>query len=129
MSATERLAGTPDQVGKARRIVATALGDDHPCRDEAMLLTSETTTNAVRHTRSDQGQFTLTIEHTAHWARVTVGDEGSARIPCSCRAAVTATGGRGVTLLDHLASSWGFRRKSTGSTELWFEVSADQIRT
>jgi len=65
---TERLPGTPDQVRKVRRII-TALGDSHPCVEDAVLLASETATNAVQHSDSARqgGEFALTVEHTDIW--------------------------------------------------------------
>ncbi|MEU8202719.1 hypothetical protein [Streptosporangium sp. NPDC049046] len=46
---SQRFAATPDQVKPARAFVAELLGDDHPLRDDAILLTSELATNAVEH--------------------------------------------------------------------------------
>ncbi|MFF5110012.1 ATP-binding protein [Streptosporangium sp. NPDC000509] len=46
---SQRFAATPEQVRPARAFVAELLGNDHPLRDDAMLLTSELATNAVEH--------------------------------------------------------------------------------
>src|SRR5262249_38790492 len=120
---TERLPGTPDQVRYARRLIAMALGDAHPWIDDAVLLGSETATNAVRHTDSAQsgGEFILTVEHTGAWARITIRDDGSARIPCLCPSASVAQNGRGVRPLDDLSARWGLSREKR-CNEVWFEV-------
>ncbi|GAB3962934.1 hypothetical protein GCM10029978_019470 [Actinoallomurus acanthiterrae] len=120
---TETLPGTPDQVRRVRRIVGVALGDAHPCLDDAVLLSSETATNAITHSDSgmEGGKLTLRVECTGTWARVSVRDDGSFRLPCWCRAGRTATNGRGTELLDNLATRWGVLREGVGST-VWFEL-------
>jgi anti-sigma regulatory factor (Ser/Thr protein kinase) len=120
---TEILPGTPDQVRRVRRIVGAALGDGHPCLADAVLLSSETATNAITHSDSGMagGKFTLRVECTGTWARVSVRDDGSSRLPCWCRAGQDATNGRGTELLDNLATRWGVLREGIGST-VWFEL-------
>ena len=120
---TERLPGTPDQVRHARSVIAAALGDAHPYLDDAVLLASETATNAIRHSDSSKpgGDFALTVEHTHGWARISVRDGGAERIPCLCPLAPTAEHGRGVKLLDILAARWGLLREQRRN-EVWFEV-------
>jgi anti-sigma regulatory factor (Ser/Thr protein kinase) len=120
---TERLPGTPDQVRNARLIIATILGDAHPCIDDAVLLASETATNAIRHSESawPGGEFALTVEHTEAWVRVTVRDDGSCTVPCLCPVTGTADHGRGVKLLDVVAFRWGLLREKR-CNEVWFEV-------
>jgi anti-sigma regulatory factor (Ser/Thr protein kinase) len=123
---TEILPGTPDQVRTVRRIVGATLGDGHPCRDDAVLLSSETATNAITHSDSgaEGGKFTLRVEYTGTWACVSVRDDGSSRLPCWCRAGQEATNGRGTELLDNLAIRWGVLREGPGTT-VWFELGRD----
>ncbi|GAB3276876.1 hypothetical protein GCM10027589_02630 [Actinocorallia lasiicapitis] len=118
-----RLPGRPDQVRTARRFVADQLGIDHSYRDDAILLVSETATNAVEHTESGEvgGHFTVTVSHTADWARIVVADEGSYTAPCFCRVAPESTEGRGSELLDSCATKWGITREPAG-TRVWFDV-------
>lgn len=106
-----------------RRIVGAALGDAHPCLDDAVLLCSETATNAISHSDSgtEGGTFTVCVEYSDTWTRVSVRDDGSARLPCWCRAGRDATNGRGTELLDNLATRWGVLREGAGST-VWFEL-------
>jgi serine/threonine-protein kinase RsbW len=117
------LHGTPDQVRVARRFVADTLGEQHKGRGDAVLLVSETATNAVEHTGSGDsgGRFTLTVRHTETWARVTITDEGSNNAPCFCRVSADATEGRGTEILDGYALCWGIIRSADG-TRVWFDV-------
>lgn len=116
------LAGFPDQVAKARRLVSATLGREHPLHDDCVLLTSEIATNAVVHSRSgDGGLFTVVVAGTAEGVRVRVLDAGSAEAPCVCHTEMEATGGRGLPLLEALAHRWGFVRRA-GTNEVWFEL-------
>ncbi|MFF3437279.1 ATP-binding protein [Streptosporangium sp. NPDC002721] len=118
-----RLAGSPDQVVRARRLVSMTLGRDHPLHDDCVLLTSEIATNAVIHSRSgDGGAFTVTVACSAAGVRVSVQDEGSSEAPAASRASLDdATGGRGLPLLDALAHRWGLVREA-GANKVWFEL-------
>ncbi|MER5643130.1 ATP-binding protein [Streptosporangium sp. NPDC002524] len=117
-----RLAGSPDQVVRARRLVSMTLGRDHPLHDDCVLLTSEIATNAVIHSRSGEGgAFTVTVACSATGVRVSVQDEGSSETPAANRAPADATGGRGLPLLEALAHRWGVVREA-GSNKVWFEL-------
>ncbi|WP_329518522.1 ATP-binding protein [Spirillospora sp. NBC_01491] len=122
LSLEVRLAGLPVQIPVARRFVADALGDGHPCRADAMLLASEVGTNAINHSLSGEvgGSFLLTVHWTEGWARVAVADQGAAEAPCLRRAGLGEASGRGIALLDELAVRWGFMRRSVRGTEVWF---------
>ncbi|MBB4919374.1 ATP-binding protein [Streptosporangium saharense] len=116
------LEGSPDQVGRARKLISAALGRDHPLHDDCVLLTSEIATNAVVHSRSgDGGMFTVTVTHWPGGVRVSVHDDGSAAVPCLCHTPTDATGGRGLPLLEALSHSWGFTREA-GTNLVWFEL-------
>lgn len=117
-----RLPGVPAQVSRARGVVTTALGRDHPLHDEAVLLTSELATNAVLHTRSgDGGSFTVSVHATGTVVRVWVEDAGSEGPPCACRTGTYATNGRGLPLLEALSHRWGLVR-ANGANTVWFEL-------
>lgn len=117
-----RLAGDPDAVARARRLVSSAVGAAHPLHDDCVLLTSEIATNAVRHSASAGGTFTLSVSYSAEWVRVAVQDAGSPEPPFGWRpASPLETGGRGLQLLEALAHRWGFIRES-GKNNVWFEM-------
>ncbi|MFI6451932.1 ATP-binding protein [Streptosporangium amethystogenes] len=132
---SQRFPATTDQVRGARTFVADILGDDHPLRDDAMLLTSELATNAVEHSArpihaeptgagtadTTPPEFVVTVAFTPHGVVITVQDPGSAQIPCVRTPRPNATGGRGLLLVNELATRWGFHRDPTG-TVIWFEL-------
>ncbi|MFI7441827.1 ATP-binding protein [Nonomuraea indica] len=117
-----RLPGLPSQVSRVRRLVAAALGRDHPLYDDCALLASELATNAILHSRSGAGGwFTVAVRTSGAAVRVWVADAGSEEPPCACRTGPRATGGRGLPLLEALSHRWGLSR-SGGATTVWFEL-------
>lgn len=120
-TAVEDFPGTFVQVRAARRFVARALGPSNPFVFDAMLLTSELATNAVRHTRSARAGFTVSIASGSCWAHVSVHDGGAPGIPCACKARADAPSGRGISMVELLARRWGFTRENDGAT-VWFEL-------
>jgi hypothetical protein len=54
---------------------------------------------------------------------ITVQDPGSSEIPCPRNSGPYATGGRGLALVNTLATRWGFHRDSIG-TVIWFELTS-----
>ncbi|MEV4529184.1 ATP-binding protein [Streptosporangium sp. NPDC049304] len=148
---SQRFAATPAQVRPARAFVAELFGNDHPLRDDAMLLTSELATNAVEHSNGsldarpadteaiatgpydtrpheyDAGtakrsrEFVVTVAFLPHGVLITVQDPGASEIPCTGKPSPEATGGRGLLLVNDLATRWGFHRDPTG-TVVWFEL-------
>ena len=70
--------GVPSAVGQARRDMAQVL-DGCPATETLILLLSEVTTNAVRHSRSGApgGHFTVTVDvRRGEYVKVTVADDG-----------------------------------------------------
>ena len=89
------------------------------------LLTSEVMTNAVVHgttgrcvrvaTRAEAGVF-----------EVSVTDDGPG-IPTVCHVTAAAEGGRGLLLVDALATAWGVTEHDAGKS-VWFRVAHDGSR-
>ena len=103
----------------ARRFVTTALhqlGADQ-LAELAELLVSELVTNAVLHARTT---ITLEVQLIGGGVRVGVID-ASRRGPRQRDYSKEATTGRGLTLVESLASSWGSEPTSNGKT-VWFEL-------
>ncbi|GIH95399.1 ATP-binding protein [Planobispora siamensis] len=121
------IAGRPERVADAREFVADALRGTSFV-DDAVLMVSEVAANAVRHTASGctGGSYTVIVGPTDDGAgfRVEVHDAGAASVPCVRRAPGDADGtnGRGVTIMDLLATRWGFEREADQHTVVWFEV-------
>lgn len=110
----------PAAVRSARRFVR-----DH-CRehgypadvcDTAMLLTSETVTNAFTHGRSEAR---IRIRAEAARLVIEVSDDNS-RHPVPVAPDADALDGRGLTILGRLADAWGVRDDAYGKT-VWFEL-------
>lgn len=117
------LACDPEMVAVARRFVARQLrlwevADDH--LDEAVLLTSELLSNAVLHARTD-ARLTITSREDGT-LRVEVADENP-RLPISVAPPDEAQSGRGLWLVETIATAWGVERTELGKT-VWFELGA-----
>lgn len=81
------------------------------------LLTSELVTNALVHARGAEG---LSVYVWPRVIRVEV-DDLSALLPTPRRAGLEAVSGRGLTIVDALARSWGVETGRRGK-RVWFEV-------
>jgi hypothetical protein len=120
------LRAEPESASVARRLTRRLCDDvglDDDTRDAAILLTSETVTNAVVHGRSD---VRLTVTADAHGVRVEAGDDNS-RHPVLQAQDEDALDGRGLALLDAVASCWGVEDGHYGKV-VWFEVHAPGAR-
>jgi anti-sigma regulatory factor (Ser/Thr protein kinase) len=82
-------------------------------------LAGELVTNVVRHAASP---FTVIVRYGGHLVRVEVGD-GSRALPEARPASLDDESGRGLLLLEALASGWGVTPTLTGK-RVWFEVPA-----
>jgi len=117
--------GRPEHVREARAFVAKALGDLHPARDNAILLTSELVTNAITHSRSHSvgGTVTVMVAESEGGVRIEATDEGSELSAPVVRGDVYASDGHGLFLVQTLADQWGYVRDSSGTT-VWFWLAA-----
>jgi anti-sigma regulatory factor (Ser/Thr protein kinase) len=106
----------------ARRHVAT-IGASWPAdlRDLALLLTSELVTNALRY--GNGNGIRLTVWQTPHALRVEVHDANPAAPRLSQNLDGTAEQGRGLHIIDSLATRWGHTPSAdpAGKT-VWFEL-------
>jgi anti-sigma regulatory factor (Ser/Thr protein kinase) len=85
----------------------------------AELLVSELVTNAVTHGR---GVVRLVIECIDSSLSVTVSDDDPTT-PRVKQAELMALGGRGLQMIDALASSWGVTPHSDGpGKDVWFRL-------
>jgi anti-sigma regulatory factor (Ser/Thr protein kinase) len=107
-------------VGRARGLVTALCQDwsvDEDAAETAVLLTSETVTNAIIHGRSE---VRVCAEVTSGWVRVAVGDDNS-RHPRLQPQDAEALDGRGLQILELAASRWGVVEDGVGKV-VWFEV-------
>ena len=111
----------PTSVGAARRFVRDVLMSRQVAGsvvDTVELLTSEVVTNAILHGKSGP-QLAVTINDSV--VRVAVQDL-SAAVPVRRLAQLDDVSGRGVVIVEEMASAWGVERQRNGSKQVWFEV-------
>ena len=111
----------PTSVGAARRFVRDVLMSrrvDDDVVSTVELLTSEVVTNAIVHGRSGPR---LAVTVAPDVVRVAVGDL-SPDIPVRRLVRPDDESGRGVVIVDELASAWGVERERGGAKRVWFEV-------
>jgi anti-sigma regulatory factor (Ser/Thr protein kinase) len=90
----------------------------HGDRHIVELLTTELATNAVLHAHSP---FTVSVQVDQGWVRVEVTDSSPVLPPKPRLPRPDATSGRGLVLVDILATRWGSERLETGK-RVWFEL-------
>jgi len=66
-------------------------------------------------------EFVVTVAFTPRGVIITVQDPGTAQIPHVKNSNLDTTGGRGLLLVNDLATRWGFHRDPT-TTAIWFEL-------
>ena len=120
---TERLdlRAEPSSVGQARAFVTRVLrewGFDDAV-EVAALLVSELATNAVLHART---AYAVVVTQRVEDLRVEVLDSSPVS-PRHRQNSNSAATGRGVALVDRLATAWGTRRLDNGFAKgVWFTV-------
>jgi anti-sigma regulatory factor (Ser/Thr protein kinase) len=119
-SVTLRLAARPEAPAQARRsLVAACRGIAESLLEDAQLLVSELVGNCVRHAG---GMITVVVECDSASIAVAVADE-SPDPPQPRAAPPDACGGRGLVLLDRLATAWGHRAGPDGIGKVvWFRL-------
>jgi anti-sigma regulatory factor (Ser/Thr protein kinase) len=113
--------GSRREVRNVREFVARVV-DGCPVTDEVILLVSEVATNAVVHTASGKGgTFTVIVHPLDRMVRVEVHDGGSETSPGVRAPEDLAGSGRGLGLVESLATRWGHLGNRDGRV-VWFEV-------
>ena len=105
----------------ARRFVRSALESveaDPLLIETAELLTTELVTNAIVHVGC-KSQLFLRVAGGVVRVEVTDPDD---RLPSMAAPNVDDDRGRGLVIVNGLASAWGVERTQTGKT-VWFELS------
>jgi anti-sigma regulatory factor (Ser/Thr protein kinase) len=110
--------GTSESVGRVRHWLRAALGAC-PAVDDAVLLASELTTNALVHSASGQsGSFAVMVSHRSAYVRVEVVDQGGPWQPGDIG---DGQHGRGLLIVGTVARAWGVTGDHSGRT-VWFEL-------
>ncbi len=121
-SSVLRLRAEPSAIRRARDFVwdrSSAITES--ARDAVVLMVSELVTNSVRH-----GSPPIAVMiHGARWGvQVSVLDDHPGR-PVVRPHSLRATGGRGMQVIDALATAWGVRARPTGKA-VWFILLDDE---
>ena len=88
--------------------------------DTVLLLVSEVVTNAVRHAATS---FELTITVDGREVMVAVVDHDGGHRPQVRNPKPHDTSGRGLRIVDELATSWGTDVVATDAKRVWFRCS------
>lgn len=121
---TKTVTGGAELLGAARAAVRELLSSEPAdARDTAVLLTNELVTNAVVH---GGGRFVLTAETSGSFLRVRVVDPSEAQ-PRPLALTCDREHGRGVAIVDALATRWGSNLTATGKV-VWFELDLEKWR-
>ena len=116
MKLTRTFPAEPRSVAAARRFVKGALADGSPqVRETVELLVSELATNCIRHANA---HFELMLERTDDAVHVEVRDHGAGR-PAMRSPAPSETSGRGLRIVDLLATRWGVRYDADAGKTVW----------
>lgn len=117
--ASTRLPPHPASTRAARAFVAEHLRswDVEPAIDDATLLVSELVTNAILHARTP---IDLIVRKVRTAVRVEVFDQGSGTAQ-PLYPELEAPAGRGLGLVQAVASRWGVEDAEVGKT-VWFEI-------
>ena len=106
----------------ARRFVRAALESvdtDPAVIETAELLTDELVTNAIVHAHCKSYLFIRAVKGLV---RVEVTDPDD-QLPSMAAPDPDAPGGRGLVIVNGLASAWGVERTGEGGKTVWFELS------
>jgi hypothetical protein len=111
---------------QARRFVTDVLRewDLDELVDSASLIVSELATNAVVHACSG---FAVSLNHDGPVVRLAVGD-GAAAVPQRAPGGTEAPRGRGIPIIEAVASRWGHLALDRGKL-VWAELAGDCLRT
>jgi anti-sigma regulatory factor (Ser/Thr protein kinase) len=111
----------PAEVGRARRLVASRL-DNWGLKDSEQvtsLLVSELVTNALLH---GHPPLEMIARDILTGIRVEVHDCNPEGAPHKREDGTAMQSGRGLQLVDHLATRWGWAESALGGKYVWFEV-------
>lgn len=109
----------PAEVARARRYVAQQCADlPSDVRSIAQLLTSEVVTNALEH---GAGDIWLRLSTADRALRIEVTD-ASGSAPLRQQAPPESLRGRGLMILESLATAWGVTPAEPAGKTVWFTL-------
>lgn len=106
--------------GIARRSISEFLGRNNLLAlvDDAELLVSELVTNAVKHSSGDIG---LSVSCDDDYLHIEVRDKSRIGIPEVHVVGPTDETGRGLALVEHIATRWGWTKGRSGKV-VWIDL-------
>lgn len=108
-------------VAAARAFVAN-VSTGHPRGDDAVLLVSEVATNAIVYgSANGSRQFRVIVRRSPARIYTAVVDGGGGGVPTVRRHGAEAEHGRGLEIVDRVASVWGVVPVA-GGHRVWFEL-------
>lgn len=112
---TSTLPGRADQLGQLRREIAAYLADC-PAADDIILIASELAANAILHTQSRGGTFTIRCQLSPRAARIETEDLGGPWRPRN-----PGDRPRGLDIIQALTGpdQWGTELTGTGGRTVW----------
>jgi anti-sigma regulatory factor (Ser/Thr protein kinase) len=128
---TERFAATRRGAGLARKFTVRRLDDwgigrGTPLSDAVALIVAELAANAALHGRVPGRDFELRLRYACETAlvRIEVSDTHPRRPDPTCvvQADADAEGGRGLHLVEALATRWGVDDRSGPGKTVWAET-------
>ena len=113
----------PASAGEARRFVLTALAETGVAglSDTAMLLVSELVSNAVLHAGTP---IEVDLEIDDGSMRLEVHD-GSDQMPVRKNYSTLSGTGRGLRMVERMATAWGADAEADGGKVVWCRIDAD----
>jgi anti-sigma regulatory factor (Ser/Thr protein kinase) len=119
---TIRLPAAPESASQVRHRIASDLSHRTIASeviDDVVLVVTELLSNAIRHAQPlPGGEVTVTWEVDANGVTVRVTDGGAPSQPEVQHPSVRDVSGRGLALVEALASSWGID-DAAGATTVW----------
>ena len=113
-----RDATTPAAARRFVRLALESVEADPLVVETAESLTTELVTNAIVHAGCKSHLF---IRAARGVVRVEISDPDD-RLPSMATLDVEALGGRGLVIVNNLASAWGVEPTTAGGKTVWFEL-------
>jgi anti-sigma regulatory factor (Ser/Thr protein kinase) len=120
-ASTMALSADPVSIPQARRFVAERIGDLHDAElnNTLVLLVSEIVTNAILHSPAPTS---LCVSRRGRCVRVEVADRGEKPPRMFDALDLLKPSGRGLQIVDRLATRWGHDALPAGGKVVWFEL-------